>query len=77
MRLNLLETLNGNNLTFNYLPVVLKKNPSEWMVEFWCEDPNEGVMKRSRIRVDRIRKRYAKVLEANAHIAIIVLDRST
>lgn len=74
MHLNQLETLKGNNLTFNYLPAVLKKYSTGWMVEYWCEDPNEGAMKRVRIRVDRIRKRYARVAEANAHIAKIVLD---
>lgn len=74
MHLNQLETINGNNLNFNYLPAVLKKYPSGWMVEFWCEVPNDGVMKRSRIRVDRIRKRYSRAAEANAHISKIVLD---
>lgn len=59
MHLNQLETITGNNLNFNFLPAVLKKYSSGWIVEFWCEDPANGVMKRSRIRVDRIRKRYS------------------
>lgn len=64
--------LSQDSLTFSYLPAQLKKNKSCWIIEYWCEDPITFKMRRVRIRVDKIKKRYSTLKEAQAHILKIV-----
>lgn len=69
---NLNHYLNQNTLVFNYLPAELRKYKSGWMIEYWCEDPVTSEMRRCRLRVDKIRKRYPVQREAFVHISKIV-----
>ena len=69
---NLNTYLTQKTLVFNYLPAQLRKNKSGWIVEYWCEDPISLEMRRCRMRVDKIRKRYQSQREAVAHVAKMV-----
>lgn len=61
-------------LKFNYLPAVLKKYSSGWMIEYYIEDPITLDQIRVRNRVEIIRKRYKTQSEAVLHINKIVFD---
>lgn len=69
---NLNSFLTQKTLVFNYLPAQLRKNKSGWMVEYYCEDPATSEMRRCRLRVDKIRKRYPTQRDAAVHISKIV-----
>ncbi|MBR4537202.1 MAG: tyrosine-type recombinase/integrase [Bacteroidales bacterium] len=69
---NLNTFLRQDSMVFNYLPAQLKKYTHGWVIEYWCQDPATSEMKRMRIRVGRIRKRYATQREAVTHISKIV-----
>lgn len=69
---NLNSYLTQKTLVFNYFPAQLKKNKSGWIIEYWCEDPATLQMRRCRVRVAKIRKRYPTQREAVAHITKIV-----
>ena len=69
---NLNSFLTQETLVFSYLPAQLKKNKSGWLIEYWCEDPATNEMRRCRLRVAKICKRYSTQREAIVHIAKIV-----
>lgn len=59
---------------YNYLPAVLKKYKSGWVIEFFAENPVDGHLARRRVRVDMIRKRYVKIADAMVHINKMIAD---
>jgi integrase len=67
-------TLNQESLVFNYLPAILKKNKSGWLIEYYCENPIDNVLYRKKIRVDNIRKRYKKQSDSIIHIYKIITE---
>ncbi|MCK9156636.1 MAG: site-specific integrase [Paludibacteraceae bacterium] len=64
---------NADSLNYNYLPAVLKEYPSGWMIEYYVESPKDHQLKRIRIRVDKIRKRYKLKMDARKHVMGMVL----
>ena len=61
-----------NNLQFNYLPAVLKHQPSHgWSVEYYVMD-GSGKMRRMVVRMNSLRKRFQRVADFKAHCNMVV-----
>ena len=58
----------------DYLPAQLKHNSHGWYVEYQTIDPSTGTMKRYWVRMNKLRKRYARLADFRAHCNQIVCN---
>ena len=77
MRLIQTSLLNQKAMVFNYMPAILCKYKSGWLIEYYVENPITSEMCRVRRRVHFIRKRYKSVKEAESHCQKIIIDINT
>ncbi len=56
----------------NYLPAVFHAYQSNWIIEYYIENPITKKMERKTIRVNKLAKRYPNVKDAKRHINNIV-----
>ncbi len=55
-----------------YLPAMLQKYPSGWLIDYYVEDPKTQKLKRKKVKVTRIMSRFPTKTEALRHINSIV-----
>jgi len=56
----------------HYLPAVLQKYPSGWLIDYYVEDPSTQKLKRKKIKVARIMSRYPTKSAGIRHLNSIV-----
>ena len=61
-------------LVTNFLPAQLKHNSHGWYIEYQANDPSSGKMKRYWTRVNKLRKRYARISDFKAHCNQIICN---
>ena len=49
--------------TSRYLPAVLRKNATGWLVEYYVRNPDIDQMERRRLKLNKLRKRYRTIAE--------------
>lgn len=67
------QKITSPNLINNFLPAVLKHTKHGWTVEYSVRNPYSGLMDRRVIKMNRIRKRYARLGDFKAHCLTVIL----
>ena len=65
----------STNPITNYLPAVLHKTKSNgWQIAFYALNPKTQKLERCRMKINRLKKRYASTKEANLHAQEILFS---
>jgi hypothetical protein len=62
----------GRNNVNTYLPAILKKNKSGWIIEYYAIHPQTELLTRKQVRLARIISRYSKTSDARKHITTMI-----
>lgn len=63
-----------NSHLLSYLPATLKHDTNGWYVEYFVSSPLDGQLKRVRMKLNKVRKRYSSLTEFKTYAHSIVIQ---